>query len=358
MLNETNLTTMFQEFWPSNWNKKDDRERIESCQKLENYLSAEGGREPYKVKNYDRATQFFQGLSDLYWLGRTNPSEKTIEVNVKGTTSSFDVLRSLTNESAHADQHELIEKNRKAADDYRIRSRYNQILQEKELSDTDILVMEWEHKNSLNPRNGVYYDQQYIELDARQRSLKFLIQNYTRMGKERDQYKNPQTGQNVHTNFKDYLDVKGECELRGGKALVNGDRDHGLRREDELADVVGYHEVIKAEAHENSKEEQERWLEHKISRGMLTSNNEEQGKLCEVFLNDRCSMSDFKIFNRLKNWEAQKRVYLEEAEKINETKVEKVKLEELEGKQEKTKIRRAYETTTTTLAKTKNCTIL
>lgn len=329
MTNENNLSPLFKEFWPSNWNKKSDRAKIDSCQKLENYLAAEGEREPYKVKNYDRATQFFQGRADLCWLGRTNPLEKTIEVNVKGSTSSFDVLMSLVKESAHADQHELIETMKRSNTNPEFKAKYNQALKRYELSDTDVIVMKWEHKH---PYQGDYYEQQYTELDARQRCLKFLTQHYTCMGAEEDIYKYPQTNDNAKTNFKDYLDVKGNNELRLGKELVN----------DRL--------------------EQELWLELKKIGGMFTHYNNlywtEQEKVRNIFLNDHCSMSDFKILNKVKNWETEKSAYLEEAEKMNEAKASKVTLEELEGKQLKKRIKSTHETTPEAPKKTRNCLIL
>lgn len=337
MQNEIDLTPLFQEFKPSNWWGKGEGKRIESCQKFENYLAAEGGREPYKVKNYDRATRFFQGLTDLHWLGRTNPSEKTIEVNVKGSASSFDVLRSLVYESAHADQHELIKTMEKA--DHSFGSEYNQALKRKELSDTDVIIMKWEYKHPLNLNHGNNYELQYIELDARQRSLKFLTQNYTLMGEEKDQYKHPQTNENVQTNFKDYLDVKGERELRIGKALV-----------------------IDPSKEEPCEFERDSWLENRKDRGMFTGINNlsptEQKNLRDIYLNDRGSMSDFGVLNRIRHWEREKRTCLDEAEKMKNGKVNKVTLEELEGKQQKEKRKSTHETTTSTLAKARNCAIL
>lgn len=325
MPNENELSSIFKEFWPSNWNKKEDGEKVESCQKLENYLAAENGRSPYEVRNYYNK-HHDERLIELRPLGKTIPLIKTIEVQMKGVTNGFTVLRTLAYESAKADQHELIKTMEKAKRSHKDEMEYKEALKRNELSETDVLVMKWEHKNIPHP-TILNNELQHFALDARQRSLKFLTKNYTRMGEEEGLYQYPQIEDYVKTNFKNYLETIGEYEFRRAKQLVN------------------------------DPEVQAQWLSYRREKGMFdaeTTNNlnpVQQEKLRDVFLNDRGSISDFKVFNKIRTWETEKTTYLKEAEKLIEAKAKTVTLEELEGKQQKKN--NACEKTMVTPAKAK-----
>ncbi len=178
--NEKMLEEAVAQFKPSNWNQKNDDQRIGLCQSLENYLAYESGREPFHIVRSD----------DAACIGETMGDSKTIKINLGGH-NSFEILETMVHESSHADQMDLFDKRTKTQSGQMSISDFKEELEKSGLSESELLVMNWEADHYMTPENSRkqsgstdLYEMQLLETDAIFESAKFLRKYSSSMGNE------------------------------------------------------------------------------------------------------------------------------------------------------------------------------
>lgn len=170
LANEEYKLETLKEFVPSKWNNFSESQKLDSCQKLENTLALDSYRRPYLVLPMSAGPVF----------GLTNDSKKIIYINLH-RESPFHILETISHESCHADQFDLIDKRQQSLVNAISESEYQEALERSGLSERDLLVMDWETCNYVRVENSpsmadntYLYAMQLIETEAILESTKFL----------------------------------------------------------------------------------------------------------------------------------------------------------------------------------------
>ncbi len=208
------IDQIMKNFWPSNWKCMSEEQKVMSCQDLENYLAGESGRRPFRVEHAEHPNA----------NGATLMKEGLIQINVR-KESSFEVLETLAHESAHADQNQMFKKRTKALTNKRVMMKYTKELEQKGLSDNDILVMQWEDDNYCSGQDsisligdGKLYKMQLMETDAVLRAAQFIKKHCGLMG---DEIESIDTGMPNVYNFCDFNDFTKLKERKSRKIKIN-----------------------------------------------------------------------------------------------------------------------------------------
>lgn len=193
-------TILLEDFRPDKWKNLSRDQKLRACQRVENYLAGESGREPYKVVSSNNILNY----------GSTSYRDKKIEIRLWGS-DSYNSLDTIVHESRHADQYNVAAEFEKYQSEVRLILDINQIEHSIELSDklkkhrdeakkksapffkkienmgleiNDIIAMRWEMYHYLDSQadfwssgNIKLYRMQLLEVDAVSAASDFLDKN-------------------------------------------------------------------------------------------------------------------------------------------------------------------------------------
>lgn len=156
---------IMENFWPENWRELEEDEKLKVCQKLENNLSLESERHPYKILPYENCTSCD---------GITLHDKRIIKINLEDNIDNpYNVLTTVVHESCHADQHELIKLNNLAQEFKNCENINKKNMRACGLNKRDLLIMDWERFYYLDEESKLY-SMQLMEVEAVTESTKFL----------------------------------------------------------------------------------------------------------------------------------------------------------------------------------------